>query len=450
MFGWLVTALLVAGGIDRNALTGIVLGFVTLVIGAAYSPNFSEIFLNRQAYFQEIQLWECLIFVAIGLFLTLPIIEHHNDIIHIEVQDFDKYQEPYYENNPIGLQFDTPLHVKVNSQHSKIIILSQLTAHTKTNKTPFRLEEKKDEIPIHDRTIRIWNLSCVEKDANFPFQKKHANGYFSLSGDIYFTPTTVVPEYFTKSGFDEAVVDYASHILFANPDLKKDLSSALDAAFDKNFESESKLINEAIRFISRFHTEKTGSNENSGSPTIASYAYNDLLQARTTAKKLQNDISKHQENIQDISNAFPTLRATLEGKWEVILTNKFKDHCTQADENQLSQVLVFLKLLGLKIEIKDMSFEGDAKDLLDQLKRCSSDMGNRINEKEKQYTKEQEDRIRFQEDVIKEALNHPDAQNLLPHFLARLNELRPLNVLPDSSLETKYNTDATLDDDLLK
>ena len=294
----------------------------------------------------------------------------------------------------------------------------------------------------------------MEKDANFPFEKKHANGYFSLSGEVYFTPTTVISENVIKAGFDEAVVDYASHTLFANPDLKKDLTSALDEAFDQHLQDISSSIDETTIFISRFHTEKLGLIENSVSPTSGSYTYNDLLQVRETSKSLTKEISKYQGKIQDITASFKDLRTKLAKEWEGILVKKFKEHCTEASEDQLDQVLAFLKLLGLKLKLGEPSFVGAAKDLLGQLERCSIEMRDRISEKENQHTKELEDRIRFQEDIIKETLNHPDAQNLLPHLLARLNELRPTNVNPDRTMKNSVtNIDTSLinkDDDLLE
>jgi hypothetical protein len=236
---WVGLSILLVSRVDRYTLIGLAAGLLVCAVSFAYAPAHSLIFMGPEAaaagasveapYITDFRYWQAAIVPAVLLIVITAAIESEWERRTIVLEHKGGAGPRYFTYSPVGMVFARPIYLAFHLPETSFIALSR-----REQDTEFTLIDTRDEharTPLHDRSLRIWNISALSARVRTSFSQTDAGRYFRIEGTV--GVLSVVTGFEQGERFDRAAVNLATDTLFRNDDIEGLLTRAVASTFEK-------------------------------------------------------------------------------------------------------------------------------------------------------------------------------------------------------------------------
>jgi hypothetical protein len=464
---WLLVVLIFRIRIDRFVAIGLALGGVAMMLALvafAPSPNESANVLAPSApmppwlHLLELALVWVALLGMVGTIVSNPL---HTQVFKIVDTDIEA-ADLCVDYSPFDTIDRSPRSVMFQLGRGRIMALTR-----RYRADYFDVIDTADDhliVPIHDRSLKIWNITRLLASIPPRIDALDSLGYFRLQVSLGTLSN------FAKAGrrINRTSVDRTNEIIFKNSDLNGLLVRAAREAFEEHVKSAragiDKVFLELANPPSAITATLTQAQATTNDELVAwisqlqsfqeqAQAYvGRLVQLQTEFDAIHHGVADWRSSGKERSSS---VRAALEDQWyDKIISDISGDSIDpELDHEEAHYVL---RAAGLRFNEVTISLEGRAQDCLMRLASVRKDLEERLEAIEALYASALQRRTEFGHDLVKAIVDKPGMvtpktapliiDGLLgnrppPHSLPPAQSMQPLSTASDPASLPNGNAD---------
>lgn len=399
---WVALAIALVSRMDRYTLIGLVAGLSVCAVGVGYSPPQGEIFAGARAVatvgdgaITDFRYWQAAIVVAILLVVTTAAIESEWERTTIVLEDKGDSGTRYFTYSPVGMVFPKPIYLSFQLPETRMIALSR-----KERDSQFTLVDTRDEhgrTPLHDRSLRIWNISALGSMVRTSFEQTDAGGYFRIKGVV--GVLSVQAGFTAGERFDRDAVDLATDTLFTNSDLEGLLRRAVGTTFEALTADLRQTVDDVQSDVENIPYRMSFGSTMAPLPTTADallHAANDARTKQQLARELLAEISTQSGKFNQVREKIIAIGPGFLQPWKEAIAADLTTAATAGQvSNALAETTRIIDLIGLRLSDVQTSFAGNADELKAKLATLRKEIDTRYKEAEARYQQAMDERTRL-------------------------------------------------------